>query len=156
MKTLNTMVALICLVVLMGCATIMNGREQDVGLSSNPTSAKVMIDGQIMGKTPLTVKLTRKDNHVVRFELPGYRPYETTLTRGVSGWVLGNIIFGGVVGLAIDAVTGGIYKLTPNQIHAALDKEDLSKASEGDRLYLAVVLSAEPTWEKVGMLCQVQ
>src|SRR5256885_116858 len=68
------------------CASIIHGTHQDVGISSNPTAAHVTVDGQQTGTTPVVAHLTRKDNHIVRLELPGYKPYEATLTRGVSGW----------------------------------------------------------------------
>src|SRR5256885_14019069 len=98
------------------CASIIHGTHQDVGISSNPTAAHVTVDGQQTGTTPVVAHLTRKDNHIVRLELPGYKPYEATLTRGVSGWVWGNIVFGGLIGLAVDAISGGMYKLTPEQL----------------------------------------
>lgn len=48
-----------------------------------------------MGTTPVIAKLERKQSHLVRLELDGYQPYETTLTKSVSGWVWGNLVFGG-------------------------------------------------------------
>src|SRR6266404_2478012 len=93
-----------------GCATIIHGTRQDVGISSTPTGASVSIDNTENGKTPLIAKLTRKDNHIVKIELAGYQTFEATLTRSVSGWVWGNIAFGGLIGLAVDGISGGIYK----------------------------------------------
>jgi hypothetical protein len=57
---------------------------------------------------------------LVKIELPGYMPYETNLIRKVDGWIAGNIVFGGLIGLAVDAITGGMYKLTPEQIQSEL------------------------------------
>jgi PEGA domain len=79
---------------LAACASIMHGTHQDVGITSAPTGAAVTIDGVQSGNTPVIAKLTRKTNHIVRFELPGYQPYDLTLTHSVSGWVWGNIAFG--------------------------------------------------------------
>ena len=140
------------LILLVGCATIMQGPKQNVGISSIPSGAKVTIDGQIVGYTPLTVELSRKDNHVIRIELEGYSPYEITLTRKVSGWVAGNIIFGGIIGLAIDAITGSMYKLTPEQIQAELKKSGMSMNLEDNKLYVMVTLTPDPRWEKIGQL----
>lgn len=36
---------------------------------------------------------------MVGIKLDGYEPYELTLTRKTSGWVIGNILFGGWVWL---------------------------------------------------------
>ena len=102
------------------CATIMQGTSQEVSVSSTPTGARVLVDGAEMGKTPLVASLKRKDKHVVRVELEGYQPFEMALGRATSGWVWGNIVFGGIPGLAIDAITGGMYKLKPEEIQATL------------------------------------
>jgi hypothetical protein len=85
--------------------------------------------------------LTRKDNHIVRIELAGYKPYETTLTRKVSGWVWGNIVFGGLVGLAVDAIDGALYNLTPEQVSAALLAGTAHIVPTRNGMYIAVVLA---------------
>lgn len=43
--------------------------------------------------------------------MDGYLPDETTLTKKVSGWVRGNLVFGGLIGLAVDAISGGMAQL---------------------------------------------
>jgi uncharacterized protein YceK len=135
---------------LSGCATIMHGGSQPVGISSNPTGAQVFVDNQVMGVTPVTATLSRKDHHTVRVEMPGYAPYEMKLTRGMSGWVWGNLIFGGIPGRAIDAITGGLYKLTPDEVNASLTRPTALRG--GDALMIAVVLSPDPSWEKIGQM----
>jgi len=134
---------------LAACATIMQGTTQTVGISSSPPGARVTVDAVQMGVTPLMTKLTRKDNHIVRLELEGYEPFAMTLTRGLSGWVAGNIVFGGLIGLAIDAISGAMYKLTPDQVSATLTR---SVALDDDALFVTVVLSADPAWERIGTL----
>ena len=136
--------------IVAACATIMHGTNQEVGLSSTPTNARVIVDNKPMGNTPVVAKLARKDNHIVRFELDGYQPFEATLTRRTSGWVWGNIVFGGLIGLAVDAMSGGLYKLTPEQIAGGMATQTASATSDG--LYVAVVLRADPTWQKIGQL----
>jgi len=140
---------------MLACGTIMQGSKQQVGISSNPSNADVTIDSQSKGTTPVTVDLKRKDSHMVRLELDGYEPYETTLTRKTSGWVWGNIVFGGLIGLAVDAAAGGMYKLTPEQISAEFrESQDSKISSKGtkDGLFITVVLEPDPSWEKVGSL----
>ena len=139
-------------VMVAGCATIMNQTTQAIGISSNPTGATVTVDSVPNGKTPVVARLSRKDNHIVKLELAGYKPYETTLTRHVSGWVWGNVVFGGLIGLAIDAISGGLYKLTPDQISGELRKEGQTSLLHDDQLYVAVVLAPDPRWEKIGQL----
>ncbi|MCG5531603.1 PEGA domain-containing protein [Halorhodospira halochloris] len=141
--------------VVTGCASIMHGTTQDVGISSSPSNATVWANGQQLGKTPLTTKLARKENHIIKIELPGYLPYETTFTRSVSGWVWGNIVFGGLIGLAVDAISGGLYKLTPEQINAELRSENLGSTFSEDGVLVFVVLQPDPSWQQVGSLTKV-
>lgn len=70
-----------------GCASIMHGTKQDIGIPSSPTNARVSVDNAPLGNTPLVAKLSRGDNHIVKIELDGYAPFEATLTKKVSGWV---------------------------------------------------------------------
>ncbi len=81
------------------CASIMHGGSQDIGISSTPTGAKVAVDNFAGGQTPYIAKLSRKDNHIVKITMDGYAATELTLTKSVSGWVWGNVVFGGIIGL---------------------------------------------------------
>ncbi len=137
---------------LSACATIIHSGHQDVGIQSLPTGATVSIDNADKGKTPIVAKLSRKDTHIVRVEMPGYRPFEATITRKVSGWVWGNLVFGGLVGLAVDAISGGMYSLTPQQMSATLASGQASIAAKEDGLYVVAVLSPQSDWMKIGQL----
>ncbi len=141
-------------VLLSGCATIIHGSKQTVGIASNPTKATVTVDGQEFGQTPVNASLSRKDNHIVVINLEGYSPYETTLTRKVDGWIAGNIVIGGLIGLAVDAITGGMYKLTPDQIQAELSGKT-ALVNPKDNLYLFVTLTPNPEWEKIDTLQKI-
>jgi hypothetical protein len=152
-KAVARLVALcLALVSVVSCATIMHQTRQDVGIASIPTGASVTINNKPYGKTPLVADLKRKDNHIVKVELPGYEAFEVTITHKVSGWIWGNIAFGGLIGLAIDAITGGMYKLTPDQVVAQLQKQGSAALLKDDSLYIAVVLQPESSWEKIGQL----
>jgi len=153
MKTLTTIITIsIILLFTQACGTIMQGTTQQVGISSNPSDASVSINGQNHGNTPMIIDLKRKDSHMVKIELDGYQPYETNLTRNTSGWVWGNIVFGGLIGLVVDASAGGMYKLTPEQIDSELRSVQAEAVSNDDGLYIAIVLEADPKWEKIGSL----
>ena len=151
-KYISIVTLIACIFVMSGCATLMQGTTQSIGISSTPTGAAVMVDGIERGRTPLVVDLKRKDHHFVKIEMAGYMPFETTFTRSTSGWVWGNIVFGGLIGLAVDAISGGLYKLTPTEINAALRKEGATSFYRKDSLYVAVVLEPDSSWEKIGQL----
>ena len=149
---MRKLLAIIGITSITACASIMHGTSQDVGISSTPTGATVTIDNQSTGQTPYIAHLARKDNHVVKLELPGYAPAELTLTRKTSGWVWGNIVFGGIIGLAVDAMTGGLYNLTPEQLSATLASQKASVAPTKDGFFVVLVRRANPNWTKIAQL----
>ena len=131
----RTIAVLVALTMTAGCATIVNHPTQAIGFSSRPAGASVTVDGIVQGQTPLVKKLSRKNNHLVSFELEGYEPFKASLVPEVSGWVWGNIVLGGLIGLAIDAGTGSMYKLTPDQVAAELQKKNQFFELRQVRLY---------------------
>ena len=112
---------IVTLVTVTGCATIMNrGGNQRVLINSMPHGATATIDGVITITTPGEVSLKRSKSHVVRIEKEGYQPSTMMIDNELSGWVFGNILIGGLIGLAIDMGTGGGFKLDPDTINVTL------------------------------------
>lgn len=137
--------------VLVGCGTIIHGGSQDVSVASSPSGAAVEIDGQDVGETPVTRALDRSDQHTITLDLDGYETESVVVEKDVSGWVLGNIVFGGLIGLVVDASTGGMYNLEPAQINQNLDEKTAQQIKDSD-VFIAVVMEPNPDWEKVGQL----
>lgn len=148
----TTLFGVSLLTLLSSCATIMHGTRQSIGISSYPSNASIWVDRNFVGTTPMIVEMSRKDNHIVQIELEGFLPYEATFTRQMSGWVFGNIIFGGVIGLAVDAISGGIYRLTPEEVQAELCSNHHAYTSKSDDSCILVVLEPKANWEKIGSL----
>lgn len=133
------------------CATIVSGSKQNVKFSSNPSTATIFIDEVEVGKTPFEIRLERKNEHSVMIKLEGYQTFETRLTKKFNGWYIGNILFGGIIGLIIDPITGAMYNLSPSEINAEMNKGTAFKSNKND-IYIAVALNIDPTWKKVGQL----
>ena len=156
LKRLMAISVFLCfLLVVTGCATIMSGLKQNVIILSNPRNAFVTINGVPHGRTPLALDLERKDDHYVKIEMEGYEPYEVTITRQINGWVWGNILIGGLIGLAIDFGSGAIYSLNPEDIRPRLTREGMSHLYKEDTLYIATILEPDPTWQRIGELTPV-
>lgn len=131
---------------LSGCATIVGGgSSQPVSLQSAPGAATYAIrssSGISMagGTTPATVSLPRKNEYQIEVSLAGYQPQSTVLTRGINGWIWGNLIVGWILGFGIDFLTGSAYKLEPSQVQVTLQQVDgemfavLRFLDEGNRL----------------------
>ncbi len=139
-------------VMITACATVMQGKRQDFSIASTPPGARVMVDGGEVGTTPFVAALRRKDKHLIRVELEGYQPFELSVARKTSGWVWGNLLLGGIPGLAIDAITGSMYKLKPEQVQATLTQSTAAIDQQRDLVLVTVVLRPDPGWEQIGTL----
>ena len=151
---LKGFIAGIIAIATVGCASIMHGTTQTVGISSSPSGAAVSVDNKQMGKIPLFADLKRGEEHIVTIEMPGYEKSQLTLTKSVSGWVWGNIVFGGIIGLAVDAIDGGLYNLSPEQLNTTMSKDGSNVSSSKDGIVVVAVLHADPAWQKIGTLAR--
>lgn len=129
MRNIQRWIALGVVVFLVaGCASIIHGSKQDIRVMSDPTGAVVRVNlNNISATTPGVLSLNRKEvGYILTFEKQGYKPVEIGLTRTSDGWVWGNILFGGIIGLVIDFTSGSAYKLTPEEVHAVLGQRGAS------------------------------
>ena len=119
--------------LLTGCASIIHGSRQDIRVVSNPSGAiaRVNLNNQAT-TTPGILTLNRKEiGYVLTFEKEGYRSVEVSLRRTVDGWLFGNILFGGLIGIVIDFTSGSAYKLTPDEVSVALGEQHASLQKAG-------------------------
>jgi len=123
----NFIVLLVISVFLLslGCASIMHGSKQSISFQSTPTGANVEIRdamGVAFGscETPCTLDLKRKREYKVTITKFGYNPVDIVIQKKSDGWIWGNILFGGVIGLIIDFSNGSAYRLSPSEVQATL------------------------------------
>lgn len=116
--------------VLVGCGTLFNGKTSTISMSSNPVGAEVIVDGDRMGTTPISLDLSVKEEHRVVFRMDGYDEVTCILNRKVgTGWVILDIL-GGVIPIIIDAATGSWYELSENACNVTLPRANQAKISE--------------------------
>ena len=158
MKFINKIIVICILVIglmLISCATIVTGTSHNVSIQSNPAGASVKINGFNMGTTPTVLKLSSSKEHPISIELDGYETYNTVITKSVSGWLIGNILIGGIPGLIIDVITGGMYVLNTEQLNAELQKSKHGSIDiENGQTCLLVTLHSDPSWKKIGQLVE--
>jgi hypothetical protein len=117
--------ALLCLVMTSACATITTGTSQPITVTSEPAQAvcQMQRDGALVGAisaTPGTVTVSRSSRNMsVRCERPGYQPGFTNIPAGFQAMTLGNILVGGIIGIAVDAASGAIGEY-PGSVHVTL------------------------------------
>lgn len=121
-----------------GCATILGGgTAQSVSLRAEPQSVQYAIKSasglqMSAGQTPQQVRLPRKNEYEIEFTAPGYQTQRMALTKGLNGWVWGNLFVGWVIGFGVDFIGGAAWKLEPALV-------DIRMARSGDGTMSAVV-----------------
>lgn len=121
-KLKDFIVILIASSFLLGCATIFKGGHQTISFSSNPDSAKVYLNGENMGKTPFELQLKVNKSYNVEFRKEGYSNRTLILSNSVgAGWIILDVVLGGIIGIAIDAATGDWYSLDQDHLNAPLE-----------------------------------
>ena len=101
---LRSLPILLLLMLGTSCASIVTGSTDSVTIQSAPPGAYFTTNTGIQGVTPRVVTVPASQDLVVDFRLQGYEPASAVLESRMSGWVWGNLIFGGLVGIVIDGV----------------------------------------------------
>jgi hypothetical protein len=117
--------ALLSIVALPGCATMMEGTGQSVSVATTPAGATCEMDqaGTKLGTinpTPGSLRIDKSKNDLdVTCSKPGYLQARTTTSPKFVGTTFGNIVAGGLIGFAVDAATGASYEY-PSDIKVEL------------------------------------
>jgi hypothetical protein len=107
-----------------GCGALFNGATTPVSMNSNPIGAQVLLDGDPVGATPVTIDISVKEEHRVVFRMDGYGDVTCILNRSVGGgWVILDIL-GGLFPIIIDAATGSWYELSEDTCNVTLPRAD--------------------------------
>lgn len=117
-------IATILLSVLSGCGTIVRGTTEDVAINASPASANVETSTGQRCVGSCVIEVPRKDSFTVTASAPGYEPQTVSVKSSLSGGgaagLAGNVVFGGVIGVGVDAVSGAAYDHTPNPVNIQL------------------------------------
>ena len=132
-----------------GCATVHNGRHQEVRVVTDPAGAEVEVHcgkAQPPAVTPAAVRLPRRaDTCSLVLTKPGFQSETVVFTSSPSGWFWANFagpgiggtigatrgsdqafvdfLFGllaGGIGFSIDALTGAMWELEPASVERTL------------------------------------
>lgn len=124
MKQLQIAFAILTLCALSGCGAIMHGGRQTIDVQSAPAGIKIVTNPISMDyTTPSSLNLERKNSYLLTFSSPGYASSTVAVNNNIGiGTVVMDVLFGGIVGVVIDAVTGSWYGLSPESVMVSLTK----------------------------------
>lgn len=107
----RTLAAAICLSFsLHGCASITQGRYQEIVIETTPPGASCKV-GNWEGRPPAVIQLERGFSYAIACNLEGHRETRALLRKKGTAWAFGNLLVGGIVGLALDASSRSGYRV---------------------------------------------
>ncbi|MBX3673102.1 MAG: hypothetical protein KF776_09000 [Burkholderiales bacterium] len=129
--------ALAAAAVLPGCASILSGQNQPVTVEApncEGATCKLMNDkGTWIVKAPGSVTVSRAYGDLtVTCSKEGFGAATSTVSSSTKAMAAGNIIFGGLIGVGVDAATGAAYDY-PGVISSGLDCRAGAKAVSAER-----------------------
>ena len=144
MKTHSVGAAMIVAgVALSGCASIIKGTSQTIAIATPPTAGAtcMLSSGQgnwsVYSPGAVTVEKSKEDIQVHCTKV-GFQDGVGVIPSNFEGWTAGNLIFGGIVGVGVDAATGAINEYPhsfqipmlplPNSQQGAVRSQDPSGA----------------------------
>jgi hypothetical protein len=139
--------ALLPCLLLANCATIVSKSQYPVSVSSNPAGATVKVKntkGEVIHQatTPTLVTLKSSSGYFqpakyeFEFSRKGQPAKTVEVTAGLNGWYFGNVVFGGLIGLAfVDPATGAMWRLD-EKVEANLTPMATLDAGDGRKLQL--------------------
>ena len=109
MKRYLVTVATLCLTMHTGCATVLSGTTQSLAVNSEPSGARVYMDNEFMGETPVEFEVKRKlaDRRLV-LKKEGHPDTHKNLESRFNPVALVNFMDG--LGWVVDAFSGAIGK----------------------------------------------
>ena len=106
-----------------GCAVVMKGQYEDVSINATEERARVTVNGEDMGFTPLKLRLASNKEYRIEFEKPGFEKKVVRLTNNIGpGYIIADILLG-LVPIVIDAATGAWYQLDQTNVNAVLERQ---------------------------------
>jgi hypothetical protein len=106
-STTKPLLALVLLVASNGCATLIKGTGQSVLFKTEPPGAAINVDGRLVGKSPVSTRVSHGDPKTIEASLSGYRTESWILTTSVSGYTF--LLF--PFAFFFDAAMGSVYTL---------------------------------------------
>ncbi|MEB8328650.1 PEGA domain-containing protein [Flavobacteriaceae bacterium KMM 6897] len=107
--------------MLMGCASIFTGAKRRVLFESDPSGAKVFVNGFEKGITPAQIKVKADDR--IDFRLEDFNERVVVMD---SNFNLVSILNGiSIIGWGIDALTGSLKRVDTKYVKVNLESEEV-------------------------------
>lgn len=138
MRLPRPLVAAFLPILLANCASIASDDDTVTSIETVPEVARCELNGkefvQVVN-TPASLELPAKAAPIVlTCSADGFLPTTADMDTAADGWILGNILLGGVVGIAIDAARGAGQKYPP-KVTVILEPSEFADLAARDAWY---------------------
>ena len=144
---------MLALATLSACATVTSGTDHTLLVESDPVGAACMLqrDGANLGAVnpaPSAIRISKSRHDItVNCEKADHEPTSRTVTAGFQAMTLGNVLIGGVVGLAADLASGAAITY-PESVKVVLWPRSFPSAAARDAFFEARIADTRADSEK--------
>lgn len=142
----------VCGTLLSACASIVSDDDTITHIQTEPEVARCELVGQDLKRvirTPHSIELPSSAAPVtVICDAKGYRKTTAKLDTSMDGWIFGNILIGGGIGIIIDAVRGAGQRY-PKGITLILEPKQFATVEERDKWFDHRKGAIGEKWNKV-------
>ncbi len=104
---------------LFASATLFHGTTQTITVDSDPSGARVYVDGRLMGSTPVVLNLKKNKYSTITIKKECYKPATIVLQKSYDPVALLDIFWDLST---TDFLTGAISEYSPNNYYVKLQK----------------------------------
>lgn len=147
-RFLKILASLFFLVWFTGCATVIKGTDESISVLTDPSGAVCDLDRDgttigVVNPTPGTLEVDRdKDDILVTCRLDGYEDSTAILSSEFTGFTIGNVILGGLIGVGVDAASGANNEY-PDNVSIVMIPKQFSSEQQRDDVYDKLARQAE-------------
>lgn len=123
-----------------GCATVIKGTDETISVVTEPAGATCTLtrEGKTVGvvnPTPGSVEVDRdKDDVTVNCVMEDYEESYEVVSAEFSGYTVGNVLAGGVIGIAVDAASGANSEY-PDEVKIVMVPKEFENTQQRDEIY---------------------
>jgi hypothetical protein len=148
---------------LAGCSTLTQGSAQTIAINTYPPGCDCTLtrDGAIIGEinpTPATVSVFKDNKPIyIRCRKKGFRENSGQLSSGFEAMTVGNVIFGGLIGVFVDMGSGATHHYPTTASVIMIPEEFDSQAARDlyfDDMRSHFLAEAEEVIQRIKATCE--
>ncbi|HEY3178103.1 MAG TPA: hypothetical protein VGL25_04410 [Casimicrobiaceae bacterium] len=146
-----------------GCATLTKGTSQTITINTDPPGAVCTLTRDakplaVVNPTPGSIPIEKaKGTVAILCKRPSYLDADGALESEFQAVTFGNILFGGLIGIVVDAASGAMHQY-PTMITIQLIPEQCPTVSERDAFFdkmkATLLVEVAEVKERIGKSCR--